>query len=422
MVDPRFSTAAGKARYWLPIKPGTDIALLLAWMHVIINEKRYDTDYIDKHAVGFDELKQHVADKTPEWAYAVTGIRAELIVRDGSLHRRLPTRLADPSGPPRDLVRRRHAAGARHGHPGSAAGQLGPSRRLSLARRAWRSPSFPTPKYAYEPKRRRTSQPVSTPWPTRRWPRACATPRFPARHANPIKAWMVYGTNLIQALPNPKQTQRAIQELDFIVSIDVLPAEICGWSDVVLPECTYLERCDEVWAPAYKQPFLAVRQPVVEPMYDSKPGWWIARELAQRLGLEDYFPWKDSIEYAEQRVKAAGLDCDVLKETGVVLGEKTPVCEEEGLELAFGTSSGKIELYSETLKAAGFHPLPEFTPPEEPPPGMFRLLFGRAPVHTFGRTTNNRFLSQVFNENEVWMNEDALKALPQFANQEPQEW
>ena len=87
----------------------------------------------------------------------------------------------------------------------------------------------------------------------------------------------------------------------------MLPAEICGWADVVLPECTYLERCDEVWAPAYKQPFLAVRQQVVEPMYDSKPGWWIARELGKRLGLKDYFPWKDSVEYAKHRVKAGGL-------------------------------------------------------------------------------------------------------------------
>ena len=180
---------------------------------------------------------------------------------------------------------------------------------------------------------------------------------------------MVYGTNLIQALPNPRQTQEAIQALDFIVSIDVLPAEICGWSDVVLPECTYLERCDEVWAPAYKQPFVAVRQKVVEPMYDSKPGWWIARELGLRLELKDYFPWKDSVEYAKHRMTAAGYDCDEIRKTGVVLGERVPVCEEEGLQLAFNTPSGKIELYSETLKSAGFHPLPEYKPPDPPPPG-----------------------------------------------------
>ncbi len=66
----------------------------------------------------------------------------------------------------------------------------------------------------------------------------------------------------------------------------------------------------------------------------------------------------------------------------------------------------------------GFHPIPEFTPPDEPPQGMFRLLFGRAPMHTFGRTTNNRFLSSVFPENEVWINSKAARALAGF-EQEP---
>ena len=79
VVDPRFSVAASKARYWLPIKPGTDLALLLAWMNVMLEEKAYDAEYLAKHAVGLEELRAHVADKTPEWAYPITGIRPELI-------------------------------------------------------------------------------------------------------------------------------------------------------------------------------------------------------------------------------------------------------------------------------------------------------------------------------------------------------
>ena len=78
-----------------------------------------------------------------------------------------------------------------------------------------------------------------------------------------IKGWMVYGSNLLTSLPNPKQTIEAIEQLDFLVTVDVLPAEIVGWSDVVLPEATYLERCDELLNPYYKQPYVAVRQPAV---------------------------------------------------------------------------------------------------------------------------------------------------------------
>jgi thiosulfate reductase/polysulfide reductase chain A len=122
------------------------------------------------------------------------------------------------------------------------------------------------------------------------------------------------------------------------------------------------------------------------------------------------------MDYSKYRVKAAGYDCDRLRETGVQLGERVPTCEEEGLALSFDTASGKIELFSEELKNLGFHPIPEFEAPDEPPAGMFRLLIGRAPVHTFGRTTNNRFLAEVFPENEVWINADAAAALPGFAD------
>jgi thiosulfate reductase/polysulfide reductase chain A len=227
---------------------------------------------------------------------------------------------------------------------------------------------------------------------------------FPGTATADLKAWMVYGSNLLQSLPSPSRTLEAIGHLDFLVAIDVLPAEICGWADVVLPECSYLERADDLWAPAYKQPFVSLRQPVVEPLGDSKPGSWIARELGRRLGLEPFFPWKDALDVAETRVKAAGLDWAKLRETGVLLGPRPPSCEEEGLTLAIETESGKIELYSKALEQAGFDPLPRFTPPEEPPAGMFRLLFGRAPMHTFGRTTNNRLLSTVMDENELWLN------------------
>ncbi|MBT3345025.1 MAG: molybdopterin-dependent oxidoreductase [Gemmatimonadetes bacterium] len=418
VVDPRFSTAAGKARYWLPIKPGTDIALLLAWMHVIINENRFDQDYISQHATGFDELKAHVADKTPEWAYTHTGIKAETIresARFIAAHR--PASLIHPGrhttwyGDDTQRARAMAILAALLGSWGRRGGYILPSK-MSL-------PSFPYTKYAYEPKTKNDRPPSLYPLADETLASGLCDATIPGKTPDQLHAWLVYGTNLLQALPNPEQTKEAIKALDFIVSVDVLPAEICGWSDVVLPEATYLERCDDVFAPYYKEPFVAIRQKVVEPMYDSKPGWWIARELGHRMGLEDYFPWADSEEYTRQRVKAAGYDCDTLMRTGVVKGDRVPVSEEEGMRLAFDTPTGKIELYSKTLASAGFHPLPQYEAPEEPPDGMFRLLMGRAPMHTFGRTTNNRFLSRVYDENEVWVNADVIASMPEFAATPP---
>jgi thiosulfate reductase/polysulfide reductase chain A len=227
-----------------------------------------------------------------------------------------------------------------------------------------------------------------------------------------LKAWIVYGTNLIQALPAPRETIAAIQNLDFMVAIDVLPAEICGWADVVLPECTYLERDDDLAAPAYKQPFVAIRQAAVAPMYDSKPGWWIAKEMAARVGLGAHFPWKDAREFVNARLVASNVDVATIRREGAVLGKRIASCEEEGAAPPVATADGKIKLYSEDLKGLGFDPLPTFYPQEEPPPGMFRLLSGRAPTHTFGRTVNNRLLAEPYPENEVWLNADAARALP----------
>lgn len=79
VVDPRFSTAASKADWWLPIKPGTDLALLLAWMTVLISENLYDQDYIAKYATGLKELEEYVKGFTPEWADPITEIPAAQI-------------------------------------------------------------------------------------------------------------------------------------------------------------------------------------------------------------------------------------------------------------------------------------------------------------------------------------------------------
>jgi thiosulfate reductase/polysulfide reductase chain A len=73
-VDPRFSVPAGKSKHWLPIKPGTDIALLLGWMNVIIEEELYDKDYVERYTIGFEQLADHVRQYTPEWVFLETGI------------------------------------------------------------------------------------------------------------------------------------------------------------------------------------------------------------------------------------------------------------------------------------------------------------------------------------------------------------
>ncbi|NOQ82409.1 MAG: molybdopterin-dependent oxidoreductase [Myxococcales bacterium] len=407
VVDPRFSVAASKAQHYLPIKPGTDIALLLAWMNVLVTEELYDKEYVDAYGFGFDAFAADIAPYTPEWAYPKTSLNPALIretAREMARHK--PASLVHPGrhvtwyGDDTQRSRAIALLNALLGSWGRKGGFYYPS--------GMDVPGYPYPDYPV-PSRPKADNP------NRKYPFADGTLSNGIRDATisgkpyPIKGWMVYATNLIEALPNQEETIRAIQELDLLVVVDVIPSEIAGWADVVLPEAVYLERYDDLHVSWFRQPFVGLRQPVVKPPGDQKPGWWIARALAKKLGLESYYPWKNIEDYLRTRVESAGLSFDKLKREGVILGPKQPLYFDEGVPAEFDTPSGKIEFYSTQLAEAGFDPVPKFTPPEEPPPGSFRLLYGRAPVHSFSRTQTNPILSDLMDENEAWINQDIAR-------------
>jgi thiosulfate reductase/polysulfide reductase chain A len=133
----------------------------------------------------------------------------------------------------------------------------------------------------------------------------------------------------------------------------------------------------------------------------------MARELGLRIGLDQYFPWQTAEEYLDTRLSSIGLSLAKLREQGgVAVQPGKPYLADYGEESPFPTASGKIELYSAVLKQSGFAPLPQYEPTAEPPAGFFRLLYGRHPAHTFARTQNTPALSELFPENELWVNQD----------------
>jgi len=405
VVDPRFSVAASKAKFYLPIKPGTDLALLLAWMSVIVREKLYDVEYVNKYGHGFDKFAAEVSQYTPEWAYIETGIEPEVIVETArEMARYKPATLVHPGrhvtwyGDDAQRSRAIALLNALLGSWGRKGGFYVPY-------------SYSIPKYPYPPYPELKKEPLDNP--NGKYPFATGEQISTGiREATitgkpyPIKGWFIYGTNLIQALPNRDETIKAIQNLDLMVVVDVIPSEIAGWADVVLPESVYLERYDDLNTSPFKEGFVGIRQPVIDEPNDQKPNWWIAKKLADKLGVGQYFPWKDIEEYLDTRLKAAGLSLDELKKTGIIKAPEKPIYFEDGVEPEFPTPSGKIEFYSDQLAEAGFDPVPRYTKHEQPPEGYFRLLYGRAPVHTFSKTQSNPLLRDMMNENELWINAD----------------
>jgi len=409
-IDPRFSTVASKSKYWLPIKPSTDMALLLAWIHVLIYEGIYDVDYVRRYAHGLDQLKTHVQQYTPEWAYGITTIKPNVIRETArAMANAAPSTIVHPG---RHVVwygddsQRARAVAILNGLLGSWGRRGGFYFKEKIKVPKWPHPAFPTPKWGWE--ELGEQYPFAEMGITQELLNA-SIPNNNSKHQ--IKAWMVAGTNLVNAIPNKGVLEEAIEALDFMVVVDTMPMDITGYADVVLPECTYLERYDGIRSSPNRHPSIALRMPALPPKYDSKPAWWMAKQIGERLGLHEYFKYEDYSEVLDWQLKQLGSSLEEMKKIGVKNFPRTsgPLYLKEGEDWEFGTDSGKIEFYSEELAEAGFDPMPVYTPHKQPKQGFYRVNYGRSPMHTFSRTINNPNLNDLKSENDLWVNPKVAK-------------
>jgi thiosulfate reductase/polysulfide reductase chain A len=404
-VDPRLSTAASKSKYWLPIRPATDIALLLAWIHVLIHDNLYNREYVEKYAEGFTELKEHVRKFTPEWAYGITTIQPEVIRNTArEMAGAAPSVIIHPGRHTTwygDDVQRSRAIAILNALLGSWGNRGGIFFKEGIKIPEFPKPAYPKPAWSWQ-------DTLNGKYPFAR--EAVTNTVIEASIPGPgkehvIRGWFVAGTNLVMAIPMKEQLMEAMNALELMVVVDTMPMEITGYADVVLPECTYLERHDEIRATAHREPTLALRMPAVEPQYDSKPAWWIAKQIGERLNLGAWFNYKDYAEVLDWQLKQVGSSLAEMERIGVKkYPRKTAAYIGKGEDWMFNTHSGKIQLNSLELKESGYDSMPVYTPHPQPEEGYYRLIYGRAPMHTFSRTANNRNLVALMPENSMWVN------------------
>ncbi len=412
-VDPRFSTAASKAKWWLPIKPGTDTALVLAWINVIIKAGGYDKEFIRNSATGFNELADHVKTFTPEWAEKITEIPASVIIETAqAMMDAKPAVLIHPG---------RHVAW--YGNDVQRARSMAI---LSAILGTWGQPggyflksAFPTSYNALnipdppKPKRQRVDG---------------AGYRFPfastdegltqelvkatlSQQPYPIKSWMVFGQNIFNSIPDKRATRKAIDKLDFYAVVDVRPTEPTWYADVVMPEDIYLERYDALMTvTGWKEQYVSLRQPVVKKQLNTRPGWWIAKELGKRLGLSAYYPYDEYEDVIKYQLKNSGISFNKLKKDGVITFPAKPYLD-KGESYSFKTSDKKVHLYSKELKELGFDPMPVYQPVNDPSEGYFRLVYGMMPVHSHGKTESNPWLNTIISEPHLWINETIARSM-----------
>jgi len=434
VVDPRRSTAALRADIWLQIKPGTDLALLLAWTHILIRDGLYDRDFVRDYTAGFDLLSEHVAQSTPEWAAAETGLTAEQIEASAQM--------IGKAGPHMALHPGRHVVW--YGNDTQRARAMAI---LVAITGTWGSRGgYYLPNQAHLP----SLEEVYPDLPAYPGLAERRDPGYPfavgvnvngirqATRDGAIKAWVVVGTNLITSLPAQQETVEALKKLEFLAVVDVLPTEITQYADVLLPAASYLERSDNLCVGGSRDPFVAVMQQAVEPIGESRGEAQIARDIGAELGLGRYWLW-DSVEELSEATIAkynsdptgGKVDWDTLVATGyAVTDENLPIYRQgygsgadgtgrAGAPFGFPTFKGeagddRVQLYSPDLAEVwlskiesgddptGYEPLPTYYPPRGAPPGHVRLLYGRSPVHSFGRTQNTPILHGRDPENSVW--------------------
>jgi thiosulfate reductase/polysulfide reductase chain A len=396
-LDPRYTKTAAKAAEWLPLRPGTDLAFHLALLNVIINEGLYNRGFVEQYTVGFDELAGSMGQFTPDWAAAITGIPADAIRRIArEFSAAAPYALAHNGWRTSNFVnsfqteRAITVLNAIVGNwgttmlpsGGEASGGLGAPPQPAYPRvSALRLDGVPW-KYPFVPLKIGVFQQM----------------RDSIVNQDPYAAhgWFISRQNPAQSLPDRQRTLSAFASMDFIVTVDVIMNDTSWFSDVVLPESSYLERYDPLSVVGNRA---YIRQPVIEPQGDTRSALWIYKQLGDRLGISDFFQYADEEDYLAQQLAPVGVPLARVREAGYV-----NLPEAKSNIYDWNTPSGKIELKSDTLAKAGFAGLPTWEEPPAPKDGQFYLLTGKSARQTQFGTQNNLLLHKYDDEPRLWMN------------------
>ena len=374
VVDPRTTPLAQRAALHLPVKPGTDLALALSLLNVIIAEELYDKEFVERWTLGFDELAAHVKDYPPEVAARITGVPAARIEQFARMYATTkPATITQGVSIDHCVngVQNSRAIAiliAVTGNLDVSGGNIynAPLGQSSLRVKGMVSvdqavgAEFPIfNKYVSET----TAMPVAD---------AILTEK-----PYPVKAMIVQAANPALTWPDSGKVRRALEELDLLVVSDLFMTETARLADVFLPATAFLERKFTSDYATKGIPLINLSQKAVEPPPDCMEDWQLWAELGRRMGYRDYFPWRNADELFGFLLEPSGVSLEQLEHSpgGIIYGEisRQRKYEDEGL----ATPSGKIELLSPVLAENGYDPLPTFAPPPPPPPDYpFNLITG----------------------------------------------
>lgn len=391
-VDPRHTdSTAAFAQQWIPIRPGTDAAMLIAMAYVMIEENLQDQKFLDIYTTGFEQFKDYVTGKednipkTPEWAENITGVPATVIARLAREYATIkPATLLAGIGPGRSAAGEQYHRAAMtlaamtgnigiHGGGTGHLPRIGPmtSKRETMLGR----PAVGRMKGEKNPVDMAPNRQHSFPWEDA-VPGWRSSARIVCCHvADAIlrgkvggypadyKLLFMVNTNYINQYPNSNKIAKALKTLEFVVTTEQFMTATAKYADIVLPTSTYMERNDLTLGGVTL--FYGYVNKVIDSLHESKSHFEIASELASKLGVSDY---SDKTEEEWLREVVDGCkdipDYDTFKKEGVhrvKLAQPSIAFKEQIEDPAnnpFPTPSGKIEIYSQQLADLGDSMLP----------------------------------------------------------------
>src|SRR6266567_2183689 len=399
VIDPYRTRTATCADWFLPINPGTDAALALGMMHVIINQGLHDADYVEQHTLGFEPLRQKVQEYPPERVAKWTGIsvsdivklaREYATVRPAVIRVNYGVQRSEGGGMATRAIAMLPCITGSWKEVGGGV-QLSTSGAYGLNRESLERPDLMVQSLA-RPARTVNMVELGT--------------ALNALEDPPIKALFVYNSNPAAVCPNHNEVVRGLRRPDlFTVVHEQFFTDTTDYADIVLPATTFFEHKE--LQTAYGHYYLQMSHQAIEPPGECRSNVELFRALAEHMGFEDEC-FKDSVDQmmdgalASENPWLRAINRDRLEREGHVrLSFEEPRGDQSSKKFSFflpfakgnfATPSGKAELYSESIKAQGLDPMVEYRPPGESRHGV---EFESFPLELLARKADN-FLNSTF--------------------------
>ena len=365
VIDPRATGMAKKADLHAQIRPGTDCALALGLLHVVIGEERYDKDFVANWTVGFEKLADHVKEYSPEKVEKITWVPADTIRRiarlyaDNSPAGISPGWALDASSNGIQTMRAIAVLMSICGNleiPGGNVLHRGLNlKQMHFPAVAENAPAIGADFPLFTQLRKQQSG-------------SRVTDAILTEKPYPIKALLALKGNPLVNWPNSNKVKRAFEKLDFLLVQDMFMTDTAKMAHLFLPGAGDLEIEDfrEGYFDHACLPMIAKSNRAIEPVGKCIDDLKIWTEVGRRMGFGDHFPWKSTSEFLADLLQPTGISYEAFEKNpgGVLYG---PINYRTYLQGGFKTPTQKVEIYSEAMAQQGYDPVPTFREPYESP-------------------------------------------------------